>query len=187
MKVYIGPYVNFFNTYTLTKPLIWFIGEERASDIAHRLSSTWVGNFLRWIDDKRKRKVKVVIHEYDTWSLDSTLSHIIHPCLIQLAQSKHGVPFVDNSDVPKEYRDMTDPDDKYSDEKMNAMQKKWDWVIGEMIWAFGETVNDTSTDKFYWTDENGHYQWDEKALRERDKRIDRGFRLFGKYYRSLWD
>lgn len=188
MKVYIGPYVGHINAYSVLAPLRKFFGDERVSDWADSLSRIWVGRFFNWLNSLRKRKQKVKIDYYDIWSLDHTLSIIIHPALVLLKEKKHGVPFVNNSDVPKELRDTTVYEDPNDEKKFAAMERKWDWVLDEMIWAFGETADPDKDDKlFYWTDENGFYCWDEKAIEEKEKRMDRAFRLFGKYYKHLWD
>src|SRR5210317_2030409 len=62
-------------------------------------------NVFNWIwFDRRTQKVKVRIDPWDTWSMDHTLAPIILPMLVQLKAEKHGAPFVDNEDVPKELR-----------------------------------------------------------------------------------
>ena len=38
------------------------------------------------------RKVDIKIESFDTWNLDSTLALIILPALIQLKETKHGIP-----------------------------------------------------------------------------------------------
>ena len=47
-----------------------------------------------------ERNIKVHIDPYDTWNMDSTLSHIILPMLIQVRETKHGSPVIDDEDVP---------------------------------------------------------------------------------------
>jgi hypothetical protein len=51
---------------------------------------------------------------------------------------------------------------------------RWDWVLDEMIYAFSYKVEES----------NGK---DDENWRENYKRVDNGFRLFGKYYQNLWD
>ena len=94
--------------------------------------------------------------------------------------------------------------------------KRWDWVLDEMIWAFSEHVKDydESEGKFWsgthdivWTpvdelgnevaEEDSKYtrmdkgpddtsQWDREGYNAYMERKQNGFRLFGKYYTSLW-
>jgi len=161
----------------------------------------WTGNL---IIDLTEQKVKVRIDPWDTWSMDHTLSPIIHPMLVQLKATNHGAPFVDNKHVPKElhaskkelsaYRNKGDVDDHHFE--------RWNWVMDEMIWAFEQKtlddweaqyyeyedvpVDDTSTDfgerlglKLLWRDEEGR--------QGHQKRMSNGFKLFGIFYENLWD
>ena len=41
---------------------------------------------------KAQRRVSVEISRSDTFSMDSTLAYVVLPMLIQLKQTKHGVP-----------------------------------------------------------------------------------------------
>lgn len=101
---------------------------------------------------RRKRKIKIKIHDYDTWSMDHTLGMIILPMLKQLKATKHGSQWVDDEDVPHLVKkkgkkvesegprnvralDMGEEEDQHSD-----VHVRWDWVLDEMIWAF-EQVN----------------------------------------------
>ena len=53
----------------------------------------WYHNYLyNWFDYAPTSKVKVKIDKYDTWSMDTTLAHIVIPMLKQLKDTKHGVP-----------------------------------------------------------------------------------------------
>ena len=116
---------------------------------------------------KEDRKIEVKIHGYDVWNLDHTLALVIYPALLKLKEQKHGSPQVDNEDVPEEIHGVID--DMMNDDKVH---EKWTWVIDEMIFAFGYIA---STD-------NPHIK--DKVIEER---VENGLRLFGKYYRSLWD
>ena len=86
-----------------------------------------------------------------------------------------------------------------------ALHTRWDWVLSEMIFAFERLNDDSWEDNFrsgehdlQWTKlENGMsqmtrgpndtYECNYEAIAEVHKRMDNGFRLFGKYYRGLWD
>lgn len=150
------------------------------------------------------------IDPWDTWSMDSTLSPIILPMLKQLKATKHGAPFVDDEDVPPKLRDNrdtkykgnVDPDlHKISDDVDPEFFKRFDYILDEMIWTF-EQLSDWDNDKQFYTHmtktegwENGKdidksirdIKVDHKGLKAHNDRIDNGLRLFGKYYRSLWD
>ena len=86
-----------------------------------------------------------------------------------------------------------------------AVHTRWEWVLNEMIFAFERLNDDSWEDNFrsgehdlQWTKlENGMsqmsrgpndtYECNYEAIAEVNKRIDNGLRLFGKYYRGLWD
>jgi hypothetical protein len=129
-----------------------------------------------------KQNMRVVIDPYDTWNMDSTLAHIILPMLLQLRQTKHGSPMVDDEDVPHLPKKglSSDENNQYdlfaSDEQdelfWDQYHVRWEWVLNEMIFAFRSLVTDN---------------WDEKYFTKEYDRIRNGFRLFGKYYQGLWD
>lgn len=173
-------------------------------------------------NDDTPRKEEIVIHDYDTWSMDHTLALIILPMLKQLKATKHGVPYVDYEDMPEHLRyiprqydqrartDMIDQlqpieYDDLAEIEFQQQVKCWDWMIGEMIWAFEQILDDDNDKQFYsgksdtyWVKlKNGFsemkrgpkdtFQIDHEGLAKHNKRIENGLTLFGKYYRSLWD
>ena len=201
MKVYIGPYKNWIGPYQLAD-MIPFISEDTSFRIGTWLSKTWINSVCEWIDSKRQRKIKVRIDEYDTWNMNDTLAHIILPMLKQLKATKHGSQFVDDEDVPVHMR-HGDPEG-YD----NWVHYKWDWVLNEIIWAFEQELNDDWEAQFthgtpVYVDEevehekygtcytfkqtNPDYWVDREGIKAYNDRINNGIRLFGKYYRGLWD
>jgi hypothetical protein len=167
---------------------------------------TWLYKFLSWIDSKKKRTIKVHIDPWDTWSMDDTLAHIILPMLKQLKERKHGAPYVDPKDVPKELHPKKQTKKQKDNHETDSTHfERWDWVLDEMIFAFDSKVNDGWEDQFetgesdlQWKQLEGgmsemvrgpndtrEYDWEgRKAYQER---MSNGFRLFGKYYENLWD
>jgi len=168
---------------------------------------TWIYKLLLWIDRKKKRKIKIHIDRWDTWSMDDTLAHIILPMLKQLNETKHGSPWVDDEDVPEHLRSTAAP--PLTEEQKNVHDvddnhfKRWDWVLNEMIFAFNSSVDDSWEEQFHTGDagfafkklENGMSEmistgdrkYDFEGRKVYQARITNGFRLFGKYYQSLWD
>ena len=138
-----------------------------------------------WFGYTPEQKTSIRIDKYDTWNMDNTLAPIILPMLVQLKATKHGAPNVDIEDVPKElrptnteewqklYKEGGEPDDKFF--------KRWDWVLDEMIWAFEQKCRDD------WMSDYDYNKWDSEGAKAHQERISNGFRLFGKYYESLWD
>lgn len=209
MKVYIGPYKKWWGPYQIAE-LIPFISEDTKWKIGEWLANTWVNDVCEWIHSKQERKIKVRIDRYDTWSMDHSLALIILPMLKQIKETKHGSPYVDNEDVPAHMRHTLSkgPDDYETEDRW--IHYKWDWVLNEMIWAFETHLNEAWEDQFRNGDpdidwdlvsgvegeesamykmkqKNPDYWVDYVKIREYNDRIDNGFRLFGKYYRNLWD
>ena len=137
-------------------------------------------NIEEYTDDGEDQVVEVHIDRWDTWSMDYTLAHIVLPMLRQLKETKHGSPDVDNEDVPEELRPEPEWYEKYSKDGETDPDffKRWDWVLDEMIYAFDCKAN--KDDVFM------RFK-DRKEIEAEQDRISNGFRLFGKYYESLWD
>lgn len=135
---------------------------------------------------KENRKENITIHPYDTWNLDNTLAKIIVPCLKQLKETTHGAPNTDNEDVPECLRgegcfENGDVDDKFFD--------RWDYILDEMIWAFEQIADDEKENPAFYDDPDAKFgvSIDHYLLNVYEERISNGLRLFGKYYRGLWD
>ena len=137
---------------------------------------------IQWVLDKIDPKVDYVrIDPWDTWSMDSTLSPIILPMLKQLQATKHGAPFVVDEDVPEELKSTSAPPKKEEWDTDDNHFKRWDYVLNEMIFAF-EKLNDDDWEEPFFAKGFDKEEW-EKV----NNRINNGLRLFGVYYRSLWD
>ena len=129
---------------------------------------------------RKNRAVKVEIEPHDTWNMDVTLAYIIHPMLVQLKETKHGAPMVENSDVPLGMEMSEEAMDKFRNgETDGKFFDRWDWVLDEMIWAFEQVKLGQELDQPY----IGKWGMGDKY----DERKSNGFRLFGKYYEALWD
>jgi hypothetical protein len=143
-----------------------------------------VYNVFNWLwFDRRTQKVKIRIDRWDTWSMDHTLAPIILPMLKQLKETKHGAPFVDLKDVPKElHGKKLTKKQKENGEVDDKHFERWDWALDEMIHAFEQKNKDDWMAPYY-----EYNKWDTDAVKVEQERISNGFRLFGKYYESLWD
>ena len=143
--------------------------------------------------------------------MDHTLGMIALPMLKQLQLSKHGAPNVDDEDVPEELKSTSAPAKENEWDVDGNHFKRWDWVMNEMIFAFEHHL-DTKWEEAYskgkWSTKSEACEWDEnkkpkmfkmvykddhthetdyEALKVVHERIANGFKLFGKYYRNLWD
>lgn len=190
MKVYIGPYKNWFGPYQLAEKIFFWMNKEddRIDKLGDRLAKiTPLCRFFDWFHEKNERKIKIRIDEYDTWNMDHTLALITLPMLKKLRASKHGAPFVDDEDVPEHLRSTAAKPKENEWDTDDNHYLRWDWAMDEMIYAFEKQLDDDWDMEIY---KRGTEGWTEEKLSERkeiQKRISNGFRLFGKYYQALWD
>lgn len=104
-----------------------------------------------------KRRVHVEVDGFDTWSLDHTLALIILPALIQLKNTKHGVPseFVERTggDFDRNYcfEFLKEDDDLVFDKLCD----QWEEVLDKMIWSFQQLSIDDDYDSKY---HHGHME-----------------------------
>jgi len=159
---------------------------------------------INYFLDKRTQKISVKIDRWDTWSMDHTLAHIVLPMLKQLKETKHGAPWVDDADVPKELH-MTKKEKAAFDKDGSAPDKffkRWDWILDEMIWAFEQKCLDNWEEQYYeyehidpvkesedFSERLGlKLKWEDlEGRKAHQARMSNGFRLFGKYFENLWD
>ena len=105
------------------------------------------------------RKVDIQIDNFDTWSFDHTLAHIIYPALLQLKATKHGIPSEIVNDVGGEDYVAQDSFDFYKETHNEAWEiasKRWDVILDKMIWSFGELIKDDYSEKYH----HGKSEWD---------------------------
>jgi hypothetical protein len=211
MQVKIGPHINWIGPYQIAD-LLQKVGvsEDVCFKIGERISNTWINTLCEWIHSKKKRKVVVRIDGYDTWNMDSTLATIILPMLKQLKATKHGAPLVDDNDVPEglNLRSTEAPPKENEWDTDENHFKRWDWVLDEMVWAFEQLQPDCEWEEQFhsgvsdiqWIDSPDHpeckqmvkgpndtRQFDADGHKKHSDRIDGGLRLFGVYFRGLWD
>ena len=212
MHVKIGPYKSWIGPYQIADKIFWwqdkYSDECPWADRAHRLghwlaekadgSPTLLTKLCEAVELKRTRQVYVRIDKYDTWGMDHTLSYMIVPMLRQLQATKQGAPMVDDGDVPEHLKaSAAEPKENEWDTDSNHFLR-WDWVLGEMIWAFEQKLADDTGDSQFYThaepipgedfmDTVSRMKVDDVGLRKWHARKANGFRLFGKYYEALWD
>ena len=159
-------------------------------------------------NSKKERKIKIQIDPYDIWSMDHTLALIIHPMLIQLKKNKMGAPYTDDEDVPEHLRSTSAPPKKDEWSTDDNHFDRWDWILDEMIWSFSQVLDEEAEDKFHsgvsdisWDEvdvsgetlyemkkgPNDTRKFDKEGWEQWNERKRNGFKLFGKYYSSLWD
>lgn len=191
MRVYIGPFYHWFTPWRwLRKRAIANKTGWRRDEIDDWFdTSRWVCAFLwieRFVDKRTKRKINVKIDPWDVWNLDHTLASIIAPGLKLFKEKKHGAQSTDDEDVPEYLRSTAppvNPDDINNCHAGNNYVAKWDWILGEMIYAMEQEARSE------WEECPPEYdRTDLPAYRAaRTARISNGHRLFGKYFQALWD
>ena len=173
------------------------------------------GFINRVLDFIHPRIEYVRIDRHDTWSMDHTLAAIVLPMLRQLQATKHGSPMVADEDVPEHLRSTAAPPKENEWDIDSNHHARWDWVLDEMIFAFEMKSRNDWESEFHsgeidmrWVPvdaegnevpkgEHRHYRmergpndthvYDAEGAQQVQARITNGFRLFGRYYESLWD
>lgn len=181
MKAYIGPYLNYVGPFQIAALLSYVgVSKKTCTKLGGWLAQTWVNDVCEWIHDRRDRRVKVVLHKYDTWNAEVTIAYIAVPLLKQFKAVHKGSPRVANEDVPPELRGPENPPDYGPDAIDPKFHDRWLWVIDEMIWSLEQTLDNSIENDLI--DRN-----DYAGLKEYEARMQRGLTLFGKYFKSLWD
>lgn len=163
-----------------------------------------IGNYRK---KKSGQKVKVKIDRWDTWNVDVTISHVALPLLKAYKEEYHGAPFTDDEDVPEELRSTSAPPKENDYDTDDNHFKRWEWILGEMIFAFECTSGELRDweSQFYSGEvdfkfkkiegsknsemvagPNHTFTVDREGTKVFQERINNGFRLFGKYYQHLW-
>lgn len=219
MKIYFSKYRNhWLSPYTILEKVFFWREIDYDEPIIEKWSdrllplSKALQSFLNFVHPEIKY---VKIDKYDTWNMDHTLGLIALPMLKQLQATKHGSPFVDDEDVPEELKSTSAPAKENEWDTDENHFKRWDYALGEMIFAFEHKLNRDWEDAYrkgehdmLWipVDKDGNevpktdakffqmkkgpndtYECDYDGMKIVEDRIANGFRLFGKYYQSLWD
>lgn len=212
MKIYIGkPRYHWYSPYTwLEYMFFWkpwsdaFREKHSATEAYPDWVETWaerlepIAKGINWLLDKIHPEINYIkIDYYDTWSMDHTLSPIILPMLKQLKATKHGFGLIDDSDVPWELRSYSVAKDWDEYEWDPRAEARYEYVLDEMIWTFEQLCDHNNDAKFYDHTEADKEKTlegrifkikiDHEGLNAHNNRIDNGLRLFGKYFRTLWD
>jgi len=220
MKVWLSNYRNhWISPYVILKKVcFWEKDEDRIYNLKEEVNNPyekWVNlldpicqGIQKVLDFVHPRFNYVKLDQWDTWSMDHTLAYIIHPMLLQLKETKHGAPYTDDKDVPKELKSTSAPPKENEWDTDEFHFQRWDYILDEMIWAFEQELKDDDENQFFdhsaydkpdgsksnhkeWFDDMSKAQsklkvnW--KGLKEHQKRKANGFRLFGSYYQNLWD
>ena len=218
MKVKIGNYPTWTGPYQIAEKLLFWLDKDKDERV-HKFG-TWLSGgedkdsllarFCNWVHSKQKRQVIVKLDRWDTWNMDSTLALIVLPMLKQLKVSQHGCGSVDDGDVPTHLSSIAAPAKENEWDIDSNHFKRWEWVMGELIWTFEQMQPDCDWDAQYhtgvhdtkwipneidgkvvtYTMEKGPldtHVFDSIGHQRHQDRITAGLKLFGKYYQNLWD
>jgi len=214
MKVYINKYrEHWISPYTICEHVCWWREidyDEPWVKTMNRILEPVCVMLQRVMRVLRPHIDYVRIDPHDTWNMDTTLARIVLPMLRQLRATKHGSPAVEDADVPEHLRSTAaaPKNDPYDIDSL--WHARWEWVMDEMIWSFEQLNTDWELQYHSGEIDYQHVpvEWDEQGQTIRfetkqgprhtatfdrvgyeahNARIDRGLRLFGCYYRGLWD
>jgi hypothetical protein len=113
------------------------------------------------------QKVSITIDAEDFANMSKDLLIITYAGLLKIKTDKNGSPMVSRQDVPAWLGDdcVNRPANSFNDPLIHL---RWEWTINEILWGFKKKL-------------------DEGSLSEQEeKRMLNCFRLFAKYYASLW-
>ncbi len=147
---------------------------------------------------KGDRMVRIRIHNYDMWDLNSTLATIIFACMKRFKTCQKGTPMcMFDDDV------MINP----SKEDQEIAKKKWDVIIDKITWTMyelsrGEPNSPSFKAKMVTSEKieqdgsrSFHFVWpggeeEEKIYDSASEiyrlRLHEGCELLGKYFQHLW-
>lgn len=211
MKAYLSNYRNhWISPYTIMEKIIFWREIDYDEPLVEKFNAilTPFCNGIKVVLDFVHPRINYVkLDRWDTWSMDGTLAIIILPMLKQLKETGHGSGMIDNEDVPVElrskYKKRRSSEARQMDihsidmEDNGLVHQRWQYALDEMIWSFEQKVMDDSEHQFFdFSKSNDVPPWKEgyvspevdwAALEAHRLRKQNGFRLFGKYFESLWD
>lgn len=111
-------------------------------------------------DRTNRQKIVVHIDKWDTWNMDSTLARIILPMLLQLQETKHGIPaeFVDVGGSPGDKQYCFDFYSESSDWAFEQGAKLWDQTLDKIIWSF-QQIAYSNYEELYHRNGPGDYEF----------------------------
>lgn len=183
MKVIIRPYANFWGAYKIAA-LLRYVGvseelQEKVGAFLQRLGVDELAERVKaWRDSRR---VFVKIHKYDTCNADATIAEIMVPLLKAFRTATEAwTPSIRTADVPLDQRStaaelancITNDDSDFVFDP-----KAWQWILGEILWAFESRLED---------DKDVFFDAEDEELAARASRREAGMRLFAMYYENLW-
>jgi len=206
-----GKYPRWYTTWNLeSKWLSFRYGDTAAIDFPEekydKLDSIVIGildsvqfvlnKTINPLNEFRGQKIRVYVEDHDIYSADYTIACMALPILEKLRDEKHGYPMIEPDDIegmPEELKPTKEELQEYSENYTpdSLAEARWNWVLNEVIFAMECITDDSWEDEFFaWEDPNNMMSLkmiDKEGYDAKQERINRGFRLFGQFYRALWD
>ena len=203
MIAFIGPYTHHFSVASFCENKLRF--SEPVADKVGDLLQPVVNIFWNswWTKLSNFTYIKPSYH--DTWDASVTIAKISLPLLRMLKEGKRGAPTVENEDVPQYlHRSLEDQESYDTDENWF---KRWEYVMGEVIFALESIVDPEWEDQFHSGIMDIYFEkcenppgcsemkrgpkdthvFDKAGHDEYQARISNGLRLFGVYFQGFWD
>jgi len=128
---------------------------------------------------KSSRVIDIQIDRYDVQNVDNTISLILVPLLKRYKDvATTGTPIVQDEDLPENLRttekndNTIAPEETFENDDTYFRQKRWNWILDEIIWTFEQYMNDSRFDVIQ-SSENYY-------------RVKNGRMLFAKYFDDMW-
>lgn len=147
-------------------------------------------NIGKFPKGKTDRKIDINIEYFDTWNMDHTLALIILPMLLQLKETKHGVPSELVDDVGGEDYTEQDSFDFYKEthvESWEVASKRWDEILDKMIWSFQQLAVEEYDEKYHHG--KADYDWlesDKMFSNPVTGKIEKAYQMVDKDPTSHW-
>lgn len=143
-------------------------------------TTPYVDQHGKWRHEERV--VDISIDKWDLFNVNWSIAAIAAPLIkAWIDRGPSGAPITDMEDVPEELRHAKPSNDLRHGADENFF-KRWEWILGEMYFALQSEVDGSWEDEFYMKN-----PIDREGLLEFQARADNGLRLFGKYFKNLWD
>lgn len=199
MKVKIGNYPKYWGPYQIAELILFWIpkydeeyNQTKAYDkyvdgLGKLLADTPLDTVCEWIHSKRKKTVKIKTDPWDHWNAGITMAMLCLPILKDLRENRNGIPWTEHADGPWYYRFLRYEDEYAWDERGSYCDKRWRWIMDEIIWSLEQIASDRDWEDVYFKLDDELREWDKEGHLKHQEKINNGLRLLGKYWERMWD
>ena len=178
MKFIYKPRGSWYGPFSLARTLNPWKEESKAEAFVDKWGMRFshikpLNRLFDWIESKRKDTVKVRVDRWDHFDAYAVIAAVTLPLLKQMRGDLRGSALVDPEDVP-EYA-LKD------EEEEHLVHARWEWVLDEIIWSMEQVQPNYIWEEQYYDTDPDYSKRD-----AHEKRMENGYRLFGKYFMNLW-